>query len=161
MTRLYFWAQTPILPTQRILMMKGAATDDLLQRCPSLLKGRSPEYVLISFLARRNRHRRCFSGRQSEPHMSAKHSLAGRAGLCSPARSRGHVCMATSQGIGMQTSQTTQNRDEAVKAILFDMVMFFSLPQQHAISISGPLHTCAIPGEHVCSYRCTISTRRM
>ena len=142
MTRLHSWAQTPILPTKRIPIMKGASAVDLLQRCPSLLKGQSPDCGLISFLARRNRDRQCFSGRQSEPHMSAKNSLAGRAGLCSPVRSRGHVCMAASQGIGKQASQTSENQDEAVKAILFDMVMLFSLPQQHAIFSSGPLHMC-------------------
>ena len=65
--------------------------------------------------------------------MSAKNSLTGCAGLCSPARSRVHVYMATSQGIGMQASQTTQNQNEAVKAILFDMVMLFSVPQQQHI----------------------------
>ena len=160
MTRLHSWAQTPILPTKRIPMLKGASTVDLLQRCPSLLKGQSPDCCLISFLARRNRNRRCFSGRHSEPHMSAKYSFTGRAGLCSPARSRGHVCMATSQGIGMQASQTTQNQNEAVKAILFDMVMLFSVPQP--TPYPSAVHcTCATPGGHVCSSRCTICTQRM
>ncbi len=48
---------------------------------------------------------------------------ASRMGLIAPSlKERGHVCMASEQGSVVQTTQTAQKGQEAVQAILFDMV---------------------------------------
>ena len=117
-----FWRR--MLPFQSCdkFKMEAVHWGNLPQRLPSQTEGCFSDSPSITCLPRRDKTRQCFGGRRSGMRIAANTLCASNMGIIAPSRRVGHVCMASEQGSVVQTTQTAQKGQEAIQAILFDMV---------------------------------------